>query len=84
MNKIVVQTATGSIYRINPGMKFYERLVQRVDSEKLVRASAGFYENIEWQTAPDGLRLALTCESKAEGEKPYRIISPPVRKVESA
>lgn len=82
--KIVVETSTGSVYKIDPGMQLYEKLSKAGEDGHLVRTSVGFYETLQWDTAPDGLRLALTCEAPDEGLTKYRLVSPPIRKVESA
>ena len=77
MQKIVIKTQTGSVYRIDPNLKFYERLMPI--GEILHRADYGFYDNLEWQMREDGLRIALTTE---ESNRP--LVTPPIKLVESA
>ena len=77
---IVVETTTGTIYRINPTLKLYERLMPALTGE-LKRQAVGYYEELNWRTGKDGLRLALTCDGPSEIKPTYYILSAPVKKI---
>ena len=81
--KIVVVTETGTTYRIDPKMQFFERLESKSEGV-LKRTACGFYSALDWETRPTGLHLALTCEATKPGVGGFHCNSAPVRKIEAA
>ena len=81
--KILVVTDTGTTYRIDPKMQFFERLEGSPETQ-LKRTACGFYSALDWETRPTGLHLALTCEATKQGNQGFHFNSSPVRKIEAA
>lgn len=75
MQSMTVRTTSGTIFRINPKMKFWEHLKPNAMAG-LTRTAFGFYNDLNWEQREDGLRLALSCDER-------NILSEPVRHLET-
>lgn len=81
--KIIVKTHTGSVYRIDPKLKFWERLSATPQSG-LLRTGFGFYNELDWLFTDAGIRMALTCDPITAGKACRIIQTSPIRVIESA